>query len=72
MTDEAHFHLSGSVNKKNFRCWAPENPHKLHQRPVHSEKVTVWCGVACFGLTGPYFFEEQSSRSLCGNVTQLP
>ena len=25
-SDEAHFHLSGCVNKQNFRYWAPENP----------------------------------------------
>jgi hypothetical protein len=40
MTDEAHFHLLGSVNKQNFRYWAAENPHQLHQLPLHSEKVT--------------------------------
>jgi hypothetical protein len=27
MTDEAHFQLSGSVNKQNFGYWAAENPH---------------------------------------------
>jgi hypothetical protein len=26
MTDEAHFHLSGYVNKQNFHYWAEENP----------------------------------------------
>ena len=26
MTDEAHFRLSGYVNKQNNRYWAPENP----------------------------------------------
>jgi hypothetical protein len=40
MMDEAHFHLSGSVNKQNFRYWAAENPHELHQCPLHSAKVT--------------------------------
>jgi hypothetical protein len=45
MADEAHFHLSGSANKHNFCYWADENPHQLHQCPIHSEKVTVWCGV---------------------------
>jgi hypothetical protein len=25
-TDEAHFHLSGFVNKQNYCYWAPENP----------------------------------------------
>jgi len=41
MTDEAHFHLSGYVNKQNCRCWASENPQELHQRPLHSERLTA-------------------------------
>ena len=32
MSDEAHFHLNGTVNKQNFRYLALENPRKLHQR----------------------------------------
>ncbi|XP_014471890.1 PREDICTED: uncharacterized protein LOC106742984 [Dinoponera quadriceps] len=45
MNDEAHFHLSGYVNKQNFHYWAPENPNELHERPLHSAKVTVWYAV---------------------------
>lgn len=58
MSDEAHFHLNGSVNKQNFRYWATENPCNIHEKPLHSPKVTVWCAVAKFGVIGPYFFEE--------------
>jgi len=58
MSDEAHFHLNGFVNKQNCRFWAAENPRELHQRPLHSWKVTVWCGVSKVGIVGPYFFEE--------------
>ena len=29
MTDEAHFCLSGYVNKQDYRYWAPENPQEL-------------------------------------------
>jgi hypothetical protein len=43
--DEAHFHLNGTVNKQNRRYWASDNPRALHQRPLHSPKVTVWCAV---------------------------
>jgi transposase len=57
-SDEAHFHLSGTVNKQNFRCWAAENPRELHARPLQSPKVTVWCTLLSIGVSGPYFFEE--------------
>ena len=64
MSDEAHFHLNGNVNKQNFRYWAAENPHMLHQKPMYSEKVTVWCGVSAFGVLGPYFFENATGQSV--------
>ncbi|CAK9810866.1 Mariner Mos1 transposase [Anthophora plagiata] len=57
-SDEAHFHLSGTVNKQNFRYWAAENPRELHALPLHSPKVTVWCAMSSIGIIGPYFFEE--------------
>jgi hypothetical protein len=57
-SDEAHFHLSGYVNKQNFLYWAANNPRQLHERSLHSKHVTVWCAVADFGPIGPYFFKE--------------
>lgn len=55
MSDEAHFHLDGYVNKPNFRYWALENPFNLHEQPI--QKVTVWCAVTTSEIIGPYFFE---------------
>ncbi|GBL77795.1 hypothetical protein AVEN_65611-1, partial [Araneus ventricosus] len=46
------------VNKQNFRYWAPNNPRQIHKQSLHSERVTVWCAVADFGVISPYFFEE--------------
>ena len=57
-SDEAHFHLTGCVNKQNMRYWADTNPHELHERPLHSPKVTVWCAISSTGIVGPWFFEE--------------
>lgn len=57
-SDEAHFHLSGAVNKQNFRYWAENNPRIIHEVPLHSPKLTVWCAISQFGVIGPYFFQE--------------
>ena len=64
MTDEAYFHLSGYMNKQNYRYWAPENPQELHQHPLHSEGLTVWCGIASFGVLGPYCFEDKDDAAV--------
>ena len=58
MSDKAHFHLNGTVNKQNVRYWASENPRELHQRPLHSPEVIVWCGLGKCGIFGPFIFEE--------------
>ncbi|GFU67894.1 transposable element tc3 transposase [Trichonephila clavipes] len=57
-TDEAHFHLDGSVNTHNCRIWETDNPHSTLRVPLHSPKVTVWCGFSASFILGPYFFEE--------------
>jgi hypothetical protein len=61
MSDEAHFHMSGYVNKQNCRFWAANNPRELHQCPLHS---TVYFG----GIIGPYFFEDEEGRILTVNA----
>jgi hypothetical protein len=64
MTDEANFHLCGNVSSQNCRYWATENQRDIHQKPLHSEKVIVWCGVASFGVISPYFFEDEESGAV--------
>jgi len=64
MGDEAHFHLTGLVNKHNCRYWSDRHPRELVQKPLHSSKVTVWCAVAAFAIIGPYFFEDER-RNAC-------
>ena len=43
MTDECHVHLSGKVNKPNFRYWGTENPSNeiVDESPRSVLKVTV-------------------------------
>ncbi|GBL90008.1 hypothetical protein AVEN_178406-1 [Araneus ventricosus] len=57
-TDEAHFHLQGSVNTQNCRIWARQNPFQMQPLPLHSQKVTVWCEFTAAFIVGPFFYEE--------------
>ena len=45
-SDEAHFHLCGTVNKQNSRYWAESNPQIIKKIPLHSPKLTVWCAIS--------------------------
>ena len=56
MPDVAHVHLSGFVNRQKFRYWASTNPNQILERPLHSAKVTVWCGVSVRSIVRPFFF----------------
>jgi hypothetical protein len=56
MSDDVYFELSGFVNRQNMQYWSDNNPHRLHGKPLHSERVTVWCRISTVGIIGPYFF----------------
>ena len=60
-SDEAQFHLNGSVNKQNFRYWSAINPRLVHEHPLHCDRVTVWAAVAKFGVIEPFFKENGHS-----------
>jgi hypothetical protein len=68
MKDEIHFHLTGAMNEQNFRYWSMENPQELHQQPLHSSKVTVWCAVSSFGIIGSYFFQDDNGQAITVNA----
>ena len=53
--DEAHFTLEGAVNTENSRIWGSTKPLLVHQRPLHSAYVTVWCGFTITFIFGPFF-----------------
>ncbi|PNF30075.1 hypothetical protein B7P43_G04239 [Cryptotermes secundus] len=48
------------TEKQNTCYWSGNNPRELHERPLHSDKVTVWCALSRVGVIGPYFFEEDN------------
>lgn len=57
-SDEAHFTLDGHVNKQNMRFWGTSKPDFYEERPLHSQKVTVWAALSSAGIIGPFFYEE--------------
>lgn len=59
-SDEAVFHTSGFVNRKNCILWGEEKPHVVQEYVRSSPKVNVWCGVCADGIIGPYFHTGES------------
>lgn len=57
-SDEAHFWKDGYVNRQNYRIWGTEKPEILRTKPLHPQKVTVWCGLSATKIYGPYFIDE--------------
>ena len=49
-SDEAHFHLNGSVNRQNVRYWCSIRPHDVLEVPLHSPKCTAWCAMSAKAL----------------------
>jgi len=70
-TDEAHFHLQNAVNTQNFRIWAKENPNISQSLPLHSPKVTVWCGFTAEFVVGPCF-SRKSLLKVLSSALSMP
>ncbi|GFW48707.1 uncharacterized protein TNCV_4242881 [Trichonephila clavipes] len=49
-SDEAHFWLNGYVNKQNCRIWSEANTQVYVKKPLHPEKLTVWCALWAGGI----------------------
>ena len=41
-----------------MRYWSSVNPREVHQRPLHSDRVTVLCTISRIWINGSYFFAE--------------
>ncbi|GFX71189.1 DUF4817 domain-containing protein [Trichonephila clavipes] len=59
-TDGAPFSLHGDVNNHNCRIWATSNPREYTQKPLHSPKVTAWCGFTSSFIIGPFFLKRSA------------
>ena len=68
-TDEAWFHLSGYINSQNSRLWSSDNPHSLHETPLHDKKVGVWVAISRRRMVGPTFFMNTiNSERYCSDI----
>jgi hypothetical protein len=65
MSDEAWFHVSGNVNAQNSSIWDTENPHVLHQRPLHDMEVGVCCAVSARRVRSDIFWGYCELRQVC-------
>ncbi|XP_043224374.1 uncharacterized protein LOC122382732 [Amphibalanus amphitrite] len=63
-SDEAHFHLDGSVSSQNSRFWSTEKPDVVQEKSLHSSKVTVGCALSGRGIVGPVWFEDGSGDTV--------
>jgi hypothetical protein len=46
------------VKIQNNRYWSAENPHSIHEVPLHDVKIGVWCAISAHRIIGPVFFQE--------------
>ena len=46
-SDECHFQVGKSINRKNDVIWSTTNPLSRVQKKAHPERVTVWGGISC-------------------------
>jgi hypothetical protein len=72
VSDEAHFEVNGNVNTQNcrfglgfcvlkfnfLRYWSETNEHIHRERPLHSQRLTVWAAVGMHGIIGPFFTRD--------------
>lgn len=63
-SDEAHFWLTGHVNKQNHRFWASSNPHVFQTTTMKPQRLSVWCAISSKGIFGPFFFEENLNHEV--------
>jgi inhibitor of nuclear factor kappa-B kinase subunit alpha len=68
-TDEAYVHLNGYINTKNCIIWGTEKPSNKVQKPLHPQKVLVWCGFTADFILTPFFIDGNLNG--CQYVTML-
>jgi hypothetical protein len=67
---ETYFANKSYINSQTTRIWAAENPHELHQVPLHTKKVRVWCTISRGRIIGPIFFDTTVTSAVYADTVQ--
>ena len=54
-SDEAHFKLSGAINRHNYVYYSTNIPHVTTEGQLNQPGITVWACLSCKGVLGPIF-----------------
>jgi hypothetical protein len=60
-TDESWFHLSGYVNKQNYRTWSAVNLPNLLEFPLYPVKIGIRLAVSSRRIIEPIFLHDTIS-----------
>jgi hypothetical protein len=63
-SDEATFHISRHVHRRNIRIWGHEHPRAIAEHERDSPNTNVWYGLAHDQVIGPFFFAERTVTSI--------
>ena len=66
-SDEVHFTPGEYVNKQKCRICVSKNIQVIEERPLHPEKVTVWCALCSEAVIRSYFFEKYDGTAVIVN-----
>ena len=60
-------------NRQNDRNRSSTKPNEFFEKPLHSPKITLWCGLSVNKIYGPYFFEDHETEQpqIINSVTYL-
>lgn len=61
--EETTFHVSGTVNKHNFRIWGSEHVHAVIEHVRDSPKVNVFAAISIMNRYEPLVFAEKKNVS---------
>ena len=63
MSDEAHFSLSGCVERLSLRLWVAGNGKKLMKTALHSASVTTGCCFTDNAMNRPFVSEDGNGKT---------